>query len=153
MSQQLEFETDKFLASVPDLSGITWPDPSTVAKARFKQMNPGVSEETFADISASSPMVIAVDLELQSAKANLNSIIGVLPMLAVPVSIPLAMNTVKALLPATIVMLKNLGISLPEVMLPVLLALNAAQGILDAAASVLDPPPLNVLKSLLGIGN
>jgi len=134
--------------SLPDLSGVTFPAAIDVLKARMEAQ--GVTEDSLNSVNENSPALKGIDMEISQTRSQLNTLISQLPLLAVPVTIPLALATVKALLPSTLNMLANLNISIPDALTPLIEAIEAAQGIINTAKNALTPPPLNILNSILG---
>lgn len=155
MSQALETAVSDFLKTVPDVSGITWPDPIVIVRASvteiYDYLTPDELEEYLKQITSSSPAVQQMMAMIQQAKSNMNIIIGLLPFLAVPITIPQSLSTLKSLLPPTLELLLALGIDPPEALLPVLQAVNSATAIIQTASAALAPPPLDTLKDILGI--
>lgn len=136
--------------SLPDLSGVTFPSAKDVVKDRMRKQE-GITEKSLDNITDSSPAVLAADMEIAQTKSQLNVLISQLPLLAVPITIPLALATVKALLPSTLKLLSNLDIPIPSALTPLIEAIDLAQSIIDTAADALSVPPLNILGDILGI--
>ena len=131
--------------ALPDMTGITWPSPGDVVKQRIASQ-PGVSTFTLSQVPDDSPALGSVSLEIETVKAQFNMILQNLPLLGSAVSIPIALATIKPLLPVVIKELINLGIKIPE---PLLTTLEGAGKLLDDAQTIIDEAS-NVLSTLPG---
>ena len=136
--------------SLPDLSGISFPSAKDVTIKRMEAAGGTITEESLEALTPTSPAVIAAGMEIALLKAQLNVLIGQLPLLAFPVTIPMALPVVKALLPSVIELLVGLDIPIPEALTPLIEALDLAQSIIDTASDALITP-LDVLGDILGI--
>lgn len=135
---------DDFINSLPP-SPATFPSPKEILKLRLKNSADGYVES----LDDNSPPLKAIEHEIEAAKANMSSIMSQLPLLATPITIPGAIASIKSLLPSTMKILNNLGVS-PAPLDPVIEAMDKATKVLKTAGSTL-VGPLSPLKDLLGL--
>ena len=147
-SSQLSSAISSFLASVPNPSGIAFPSAKDVVKTRLKSQ--GYSDASIATIPASSPIMLTTTQEISKAKTLINHVMNQIPLLAVPITAPLAIQEVYTHLPQALVALEGLCIDPPEVLLPIFEALSAATMIIQGAKIVLTGP-LAPLGGVLGL--
>ena len=147
-SSALQSAIQTFLSAAPNPSGIPFPSVKDVISKRLKAQ--GYSDESIKTIPASSPIMLNTTQEISMAKTLINHVMNQIPLLAVPITAPMAIQEVNAHLPAALTALEALGIDPPEALLPIFQALATAADIIKAGKSALSGP-LSPLGSVLGL--
>jgi hypothetical protein len=141
---------DQFLADDTTLAGIDFPNPQTVVRQRM--MDDGITDPvTLNSIDKNSPSVRGVGLEIEALKISLRTILSTIPLLAVPVSIPTAIQTVKSHLPTALTYMTNLNMKAPSSINSVLGLIVKSEKVMKIAGKALSVPPLTPLKAIIGV--
>ena len=148
VSSKLTSAINNFLDSAPNPSGISFPNAKDVVSKRLKAQ--GYNDASISTIPETSPIMVTTKQEIATAKNLINHVMNQIPLLAVPITAPLAIKEVYSHLPAALVALEGLGIDPPEGLLPLFEALSNATTIISSAKSIL-VGPLTPLGDVLGL--
>lgn len=146
----LQDKINTISSGVTNLSGITFPDATTVIRNRIKNTHGLTDEQVNQFDLTNSPALSAVTVEIAQAKTAINFLMSQLPFLSVPIHASTAINNIKQQLPLVVSLLARVGVEPPAPLEPVLDAITTAETLITTAGAPLTGV-LAPVKSIVGL--